>query len=522
LLFGKKNVYTFLSKNKIFFFEDNLITNNPILNRMPEKSKDGKNIGEERNSLYYIELIEADPEVKKKEGYSNSWPFYVSIGKIWNEAEIYENPELGFLQETVGEYKQTQTKIDLKKTMKNERMDILFQKLFKSGLFLYLHTEDMELNYNDDFLYDTLKRLIGIKEGEMDKDFSKKFENEYLCTLEDVNQVVKFGNSPTSKSILKTCIETYDALDEHLVYLYEKCMEFLEEPLQENLERRQGFIRNLQKVFLLKKSEICTLMIKLVVALASMFLRNPSELILIDSKCVLTIEKIIMNCFDSVKEDLFPGEKAKGKSKEKIKNVMLPENNSDLSWFSFTQLALEEVFLLVKQSVNSAKIYEEGAKHFKSQADFIKSQKASEKKYNEKESLIKKHKKKFSKRQKRDIDQNLLLSAKQISDRKENMNPTNRKFLKISLKNQEILLKKDAERRRNVNEDLLLELNKTRRQLGKEEIHPGLKNKLLSGSSSWKVIQDIDFRTKKAPLLLQNGDISNSMNSSNSTKLLKN
>jgi hypothetical protein len=268
-------------------------------------------------------------------------------------------------------------------------------------------------------------------------------------------------------------------------------------------------------------------MYNLVVSLASMFLPNSSKLILSDSKCILTIEKIIFNCFDNLKEDLFPGEKAKKKSIEKITKVMLPENNSDLSWFHFTQLAMEEVYLILKQSrntINFEKNNEKVPKYSKrSTKDFMKNHKASEIEYANLESYYEKHKKKLTKKIKQATEEKLLVSAKKISDRKENMNPENRKYLKILLKNQEILLKKSAIRNEKVDRDLLNDLNKIRRQLGKNEINPILKNKLLTGSTSWKLIQNVNFHDKRAPLLLKNGNIVDSIytTNKNTKKLIK-
>lgn len=437
---------------------------------MSKKFKGGQDIGESKYSLYYIDLIDANPAEKRKEGFLNSWPYYVSIGRIWNNTDIYKNPVHVYSQKVLGEYQQQTREVKLYGKNRDENLRTLFSKLFKSGLLLYLHTDNFEIQDDDNYLYHTLKSTLRVENSKtFEPVLNKYFEETYLCTLDEAKEIIDFGNTDSTKNILETLKNTYEAFDGHLEELLNACMEIVESSSTDP-KRRDGFINNLARQFLTKKSKIGKLMYDVVVNILSLFLKDASKLVFQDSKCIDAIERTIQNCYDRVKDKLFPAnEQAKKSSVEKIESVMLPKNNSDLSWFHFTQIALEEVYTTLYQN------------------DIVR-------------------RKKLTKKYTHVLD---VIAAKRKVEEKENNDPDNRRFLEISLKLQELSLKKDAKRNHVINKDLLLELNKTRRKMGIEEISIPLRDKLLTDRQSWKRIENVDFKSSKAPLLLESGDIVN-------------
>lgn len=256
-----------------------------------------------------------------------------------------------------------------------------------------------------------------------------------------------------------------------------------------DLMRDMGSIEDLKDNFKDKKIKIGSLLQELATAILALFFRDTKDLVRDDCQSIATIRRNIQSCLDSVIDHLYPkGKKAEIMAKKKIDTTMLPENNSDLSWFHFTQLALEEAYSAMYQDkIAKTKTLNKSQRKIML---MIQAKKVLEKEaiesYSEKE-----NKKEYKKKNK-------------------NNEIKYKTWMEISLRNQETLLKNYAEKYGHVNQHLLDELDHMRRLSGKKELGSTLKNKLLTDKDPLEKIQQIDFKTRKSPLLLQNGSTSTS------------
>jgi len=313
---------------------------------------------EATSALYYITLEPATHREKKdlKMHKTASLPYWVSIGKLTvDDVDDVKNDDdvknMELIQ--VGEYPSVGLKYKLDAKNRDESLDKIFYKLYISGYLLDYHRID---NYDDDetiddsSLFTAFLDILGVKKNK-EKIYKDIFEDKYFNVfkeydIEEAKEIVanfmNFEKKSKKRGFLESIMEKCEGYENKVKELHEEINKTEKFPNPDK-EMQENFISSLKSKFHEAKKFFQKLMSKLVLRLLSVC----SELKdVFDPKNLLeSVGKIILRWLDVVVSNL----EKKWQKKEVVSTFKSEkvESDSDLTWFHFTQLALQEVYSIL-------------------------------------------------------------------------------------------------------------------------------------------------------------------------------